>query len=440
MPNTPMAEKRNFLVLGSGAREHSLVRSLSLSARVGELYCAPGNPGMSALSHLLPLPFMTAEYVLPLVRNHSIGMVVIGPEAPLAAGLADDLRKEGVAVFGPGKAGAALEGSKTFAKRFMERHAIPTASWDLCTTVQEAVKALEKRTPPYVVKADGLAAGKGVFVTSSLEEAKEAAENLLVQDLLGKAGRTILVEDALGGEELTILALTDGKTYRILSPSQDHKRIFDGDQGPNTGGMGAYSPVPLADSALIEKIRRTILDPTFDGLRKENIPYCGVLYAGLMVDEEGVPRVIEYNVRFGDPEAQVVLPLLEGDIGEIFLACAEGRLEGIEWKEPTRWAADVVLASGGYPGPFDKGKIVSGLDEAGKKENFLLFHGGTALSPEGKICTAGGRVFSAVGIGDTLEEALERAYTGASLISFDSVHYRRDIGQKALKRQRRKTS
>ena len=435
-----MGEKRNFLVLGSGAREHALVRSLSLSSRVGGLFCAPGNPGMRGQAHLLLLPAMTAEYVLPLVRNYSIDMVVIGPEAPLATGLADDLRKEGVAVFGPGKAGAALEGSKTFAKKFMERHGIPTASWDLCTTVQEAEKALEKRTSPYVVKADGLAAGKGVFVTSSFEEAREAAENLLVQGLLGEAGRRLLVEDALEGEELTILALTDGKTYRLLSPSQDHKRIFDEDQGPNTGGMGAYSPVPLADSALLEKIRRTILDPTFDGLRKEHIPYCGVLYAGLMVDGEGVPKVIEYNVRFGDPEAQVVLPLLEGDFGEIFLACAEGRLEEIEWKEPTKWAADVVLASGGYPGPFEKGKIVSGLEEAERTENFLLFHGGTALSPEGKICTAGGRVFSAVGIGDTLEEALERAYTGASLISFDFMHYRRDIGQKALKRQRRKTS
>ena len=435
-----MAEKRNFLVLGSGAREHALVRSLSLSSRVGGLFCAPGNPGMRGQAHLLLLPAMTAEYVLPLVRNYSIDMVVIGPEAPLATGLADDLRKEGVAVFGPGKAGAALEGSKTFAKKFMERHGIPTASWDLCTTVQEAEKALEKRTSPYVVKADGLAAGKGVFVTSSFEEAREAAENLLVQGLLGEAGRRLLVEDALEGEELTILALTDGKTYRLLSPSQDHKRIFDEDQGPNTGGMGAYSPVPLADSALLEKIRRTILDPTFDGLRKEHIPYCGVLYAGLMVDGEGVPKVIEYNVRFGDPEAQVVLPLLEGDFGEIFLACAEGRLEEIEWKEPTKWAADVVLASGGYPGPFEKGKIVSGLEEAERTENFLLFHGGTALSPEGKICTAGGRVFSSVGIGDTLEEALERAYTGASLISFDFMHYRRDIGQKALKRQRRKTS
>ena len=440
MTDTSMAEKRNFLVLGSGAREHALVRSLSLSAFADTLYCAPGNPGIGGQARLLHLPAMTAEYVLPLVREHSITMVVIGPEAPLAAGLADDLRKEGVAVFGPGKAGAALEGSKAFGKKFMERQGIPTAPWDLCTTMEEAEGTLEKRTPPYVVKADGLAAGKGVFVTPSLEEAKEAAENLLVRDLLGEAGRRILVEDGLEGEELTILALTDGKTYRLLPPSQDHKRIFDGDRGPNTGGMGAYSPVPLADPALMEKIRKTILEPTFEGLRRENIPYCGVLYAGLMVDEGGTPRVIEYNVRFGDPEAQVVLPLLEGDLGEILLACAEGRLEEIEWKEPSRWAADVVLASGGYPGPFEKGKIVSGLEEAERGENFLLFHGGTALSPEGKICTAGGRVFSAVGVGDTLEEALERAYAGVSLISFDSMHYRRDIGQKALIRQRRKPS
>ena len=435
-----MAEKHNFLVLGSGAREHAIVRALSLSGRVAALFCAPGNPGMREQAHLLPLNSMSAEEVLPLVRKHSISMVVIGPEAPLAAGLADELQREGVSVFGPGKTGAALEGSKIHAKKFMERHGIPTASWDLCRTLQEAEKALSKRTPPYVVKADGLAAGKGVFVTPSLEEALQASENLLVYDLLGTAGRRILVEDALEGEELTILALTDGKTYRLLSPSQDHKRVFDGDLGPNTGGMGAYSPVPLADAPLLEKIRRTILDPTFEGLRKENIPFCGILYAGLMVDEKGVPRVIEYNVRFGDPEAQVVLPLLQGDLGAILIACTEGRLDEIEWKEPSLWAADVVLASGGYPGPFEKGKIVSGLEEVYKQEDFILFHGATALSADGKICTAGGRVFSAVGIGNTLEEALDRAYKGASFISFDSMHYRRDIGQKALKRLRRNAS
>lgn len=429
-----MTKPMNVLVIGGGAREHALVWALSKSKCVKEIHAAPGNPGMMELARLHSLEAITLELILPLIRDYSIHMAVIGPEAPLVAGLADGLRAAGVYVFGPGRDGAMLEGSKTHAKKFMGRHGIPTAQWDLCITVAEAKAALAKRSAPFIVKADGLAAGKGVFVTPVREEAEEAARSLLEKNILGEAGRKVIIEDALDGEELTILALTDGKTYRMLSPSQDHKRVFDDDNGPNTGGMGAYSPVPWVDNALLGSIRETILDPTLEGLRKEGVSYCGVIYAGLMVDHGGTIRVIEYNVRFGDPEAQVVLPLLECDFGEILLACCEGRLSEVPWKDSSRWAADVVLASGGYPGLFEKGKVISGLDEAAKLSDFAVFHGGTALSADGGIITSGGRVLSAVGVGESLSTALTKAYEGTSLISFDKMHFRKDIGCKAFRR------
>ena len=427
----------NVLVVGGGSREHAIVWALSKSGAVGTIHAAPGNAGMASLAVLHPSAGLSAGELLPLLRAHSIGLVVIGPEVPLAAGLADDLRNEGLSVFGPGKAGAMLEGSKLHAKKFMERHGIPTAPWDLCSTVDEVRSALEKRRAPFIVKADGLAAGKGVVVASSMEEAIPAARGMIEEGLLGESGRKVIVEDALEGEELTVLALTDGLTWRMLPPSQDHKRVFDGDRGPNTGGMGAFAPVPWVDSSLCDRIRNLILEPSFRGLREDGIPYCGILYAGLMIGSDGMPRVIEYNVRFGDPEAQVVIPLLEGDFGEMIIACCEGRLGEVSFREPARWSADVVLASGGYPGSFEKGKKITGLDEAAGMTDFLVFHGGTALDPEGHFITSGGRVLSAVGLGNSLEEAIAKAYEGASAISFENMHYRKDIGQKAF-RQRRK--
>ncbi len=427
-----MADRKNVLVLGNGAREHAIVWALSKSGRIKELHAAPGNPGMTASALLHEVRDTEAATILPLVNRLGIDIVVIGPEAPLVSGLADDLRACEITVFGPGRSGALLEGSKIHAKKFMDRWGVPTASWDACSTVSEAREALAKRSAPYIVKADGLAAGKGVFVTRTSEEALLAAENLLEKDLLGEAGRRIIIEDALFGEELTVLAVTDGENYRILPPSQDHKRVFDRDEGPNTGGMGAYAPVPWVDEQLLKRVRSTILDPTFDGLRRDGIPYCGVLYAGLMIDENRLPRVVEYNVRFGDPEAQVVLPLLEVDFLELLLACCEGRLSSLPWKEPCRWAADVVLASGGYPGPFEKGKIIEGLEEAARLDDFVIFHGGTAHSHDGRTMTNGGRVLSAVGLGNNLKEAVRKAYEGVSLVSFEKMHYRKDIASKAF--------
>ncbi|MGI6252675.1 MAG: phosphoribosylamine--glycine ligase, partial [Aminivibrio sp.] len=284
----------------------------------------------------------------------------------------------------------------------------------------------------YIVKDDGLAAGKGVFVASTAEEAADAARAMIEEGVFGESGRQVIVEDGLAGEELTVLVVTDGISYRILPVSQDHKRVFDDDEGPNTGGMGAYAPVPWAGPALMEKIKNRIIEPTLKGLREEEITYCGVLYAGLMISPEGDPRVIEYNVRFGDPEAQVVIPLLETDFGKLVLACCEGALSDISWKEPERWAANVILASRGYPGPFKKGAPISGLEEISSDGDLLIFHGATALDGEGRTVTAGGRVLSSVGTGDTLEAAIAGAYRGVSRISFDNMHYRKDIGRKAL--------
>ena len=427
-----MTGKKNILVIGSGAREHAIVHTISRSGSVREIHAAPGNPGMLPLAKLHPVRDASCASILPLVERHGIDLVVVGPEAPLVAGLADELRSIGVAVFGPGRAGALLEGSKLHAKEFMDRWGVPTAPWDECTSLLDVEEALNKRTAPFIIKADGLAAGKGVFVTQTREEAFMAAENLLVRGVLGDAGKRIIIEDALSGEELTVLAVSDGTTYRILPASQDHKRIYEEDKGPNTGGMGAYSPVVWVGEELLETVRRTILDPTFDGLRQDGVPYCGVLYAGLMVAPDGIPRVIEYNVRFGDPEAQVILPLLEVDFVEMLFACCEGRLSEFRWKEPSRWAVDVVLASGGYPGTYEKGKEIKGLENVSSMQNFVLFHGGTAFSPEGKIVTDGGRVLSAVGLGTSLEEALVNAYEGVDRISFENMHYRRDIARRAV--------
>ena len=426
----------NVLVVGSGGREHAIVWGLSRWKEIGTIHCAPGNPGMAPPAELHPHVQPTAEDLLPVIKSRQIGLVVIGPEAPLAAGLADDLRGEGIPVFGPGKAGAMLEASKVHAKKFMDRHGIPTASWDLCRSVEEAGAALSKRTPPFIVKADGLAAGKGVVVAQDLTEALYAAREMIEEGIFGDSGRQVIVEDGLIGEEITILALTDGNTFRMLPPSQDHKRVFDDDQGPNTGGMGAYAPVPWADSPLLEKIRDRILTPTLSGLREEGIPFCGVIYAGLMVDKDHDPRVVEYNVRFGDPEAQAVIPLLGGNFGEMLLACCRGRLADVPWTGANRWAADVILASGGYPGAFEKGLEITGLERAAQLTDFLVFHGGTALDGAGRLVTSGGRVLSAVGLGNSLEEAIAKAYEGAALINFDKMHFRHDIGRKAFTQRR----
>lgn len=419
------------LVIGGGGREHALVWALSKSKLVEEIHVAPGNAGMRGVAFLHSVHSEGTEEILDLATQIDPDLIIIGPEAPLVKGAADSLRNNGFTVFGPGKTGAALEGSKAFAKQFMSRWNIPTAPFHLCTTLEEGMEALKKRHAPYVIKADGLAAGKGAFVVGNLEDAQSIISDLLVKKTLGAAGEKIIVEDYMPGLELTVLCVSDGKEYRILPPSQDHKRVYDNDKGPNTGGMGAYCPVPWAGSSLMERIEKEVISPTFEGLKKEGIPYCGVLYFGLMIDSHYKPRVVEYNVRFGDPEAQVILPVLNVDFAQLAMAASTGALSTLPPIVANGWAVDVVISSEGYPGPYKKGLPISGLHEAAALRNVLLFHSGTSLNQGGETVTNGGRVLNIVGLGLSLEDALARSYEGVKYIHFEGAHYRRDIAAKA---------
>lgn len=420
-----------ILLLGGGAREHAIAWALSRSQKVEALFAAPGNPGIARFGTCFPIDPCDSASVLEIVRNTGADLVVAGPEAPLVAGVADALREARVAVFGPGKDGAMLEGSKAFAKRFMQRHGIPTAPFDIVVDMKQAEAALRKRRPPYVVKADGLAAGKGAFIPDTLEEALDICRRLLIQGELKQAGKTVVIEDFLPGTEMTILAVTDGRTVRQLPSSQDHKRIFDGDRGANTGGMGAYCPVPWADEELLDRIQRQILEPTVNGLKSEGIDFCGVIYAGLMIDSQRNCRVLEYNVRLGDPEAQVVLSAFTGDWAEVVEAACEKRLHRISWSRTGKTAVGVVLASGGYPGEYRKGYRILGIEEAEKEEGVLVFQAGTRLDPELGLVTSGGRVLTVVGLSETLETAREKAYEAVSKIGFTDVYFRTDISAKA---------
>lgn len=420
--------KTNILVLGGGGREHAIVHALSKSGITGSLHCAPGNPGIAGLAAVHSADPCNAEAILELCGDNHIGLVIVGPEAPLAAGIADALRKENILVFGPGRQGAMLEGSKAFSKTFMERHGIPTAPFNICRTLEECRSALRRRKPPFVIKADGLAAGKGVFLPEDYEEAETICKELLSGEKLGEAGMTIVIEDFTRGKELTMFALTDGKSFRLLAPSRDHKRVFDGDEGPNTGGMGAYAPVQIPDD-LSEQVIQEVLLPTLTGLLRDGIDYRGVIYMGLMLTEtlSGTKiSVVEYNVRFGDPETQVVLPLFQGDLGVAMKACAEGKLETLPDWGNKRHALCVVLVSGGYPGTFRKGLPIDGLDR--DLPGSYVYHAGTAQEKDGNIVTSGGRVLTVVGVGDTFNEAKQKAYERTSRIRFDSMHYRQDIG------------
>lgn len=419
-----------ILVLGGGGREHAVVHAFSKSKLKPELHCCPSNPGIEKLAACHKGDPCNPAEMTALAKKIGASLVFVGPEAPLVAGTSDALREAGIPVVGPGSSGARLEGSKAFSKQFMKTYGIPTSAFDCCTDLESCKKALEKRSAPYVVKADGLAAGKGAFLPDTFEEAMDVCRMMLEQKKLGGAGDVIVIEDFVPGVEMTVLALTDGKTVRILPSSQDHKRVFDGDKGGNTGGMGAYSPVPWVDEKLIQKVTDEILTPTLAGLKSENIPFCGVIYAGLMVKPDGELSVIEYNVRLGDPETQVVLPAFGGDFAEVALACAQGRLAEVEWPGAVRTALGVVIASGGYPDAFEKGFAIAGLDE--EMPDTFVYHAGTAFGADGEIVTSGGRVLTVVGLADDLRKAKELAYARAEKISFKNAHYRKDIGDKSL--------
>ncbi|RPH59835.1 MAG: phosphoribosylamine--glycine ligase, partial [Chloroflexi bacterium] len=418
----------NVLIIGSGGRENAIAWKLAQSPRLAKLYIAPGNPGTAALGENVHLKVDDHAAITAFCREAGVDLVVVGPEAPLAAGLADHLVKDEIRVFGPRKAAAQIEASKAFAKQFMGRHNIPTARFATFHDFDAAVKFLDMVDFPVVIKASGLAAGKGVILPENREEAIRTLEGMLVKHEFGAAGREIVIEERLTGQEVSLMAFTDGKTIRAMPPAQDYKRLLDGDRGPNTGGMGAYAPAPICPPEKVKQIAETILLPAISGLRHEGTRFVGVLFAGLMLAPDG-PKVLEFNCRFGDPETQAVLPLLETDLLDVLEACVDGHLRDVDVKWKKVSAACVVLASEGYPGRLVYGKLTKGSRQ--EIEHGVCFHAGTRLEG-GKIVTAGGRVFGVTSWADSVEQAVERVYASVEKISFEGMQYRRDIAWQAL--------
>lgn len=420
-------EKLNILIIGGGGREHAIAWKLSQEKRVGRLYCAPGNAGISRVAQCIQLKVDDVSTIVSWALQNKINLVIVGPELPLTLGLVDALAGVGIRAFGPSKKAAEIEGSKAFAKNLMQKYGIPTAKYAVFTDRESALSFARGMKGPWVVKADGLAAGKGVLICKTIEDTKQAVEEVLTDKSLGDAGKKIVIEEFLEGEELSILAFCDGKTAIPMVPAQDHKQIFDGDQGPNTGGMGAYSPVPLATPALLQEIEQSILRPILQAMEQEGKPYCGVLYPGLMITAEG-PKVLEFNARFGDPETQVILPRLQTDLVEIILAALDKRLTEIQVKWEDQSCITVVMASAGYPGAYQKGIPIRGLERI--PPDVLVFHSGTAFQGE-EFVTAGGRVLSVTALGKDIKEAKAKAYRAVENIHFAGCQYRRDIAHRA---------
>ena len=443
MGNSNIADQvQRILVIGSGGREHALAWALAQSPFVERVYVAPGNAGTAGgrdKATNVPISPDDTPALVRFARDQRIGLTVVGPEAPLAAGVVNAFQQAGLRVFGPTQAAAQLESSKAFAKAFMQQHSIPTAQYAAFTDYGAARTYLQSKIQnpksAMVVKADGLAAGKGVIVCDDAGQAMDALKQIMLDREFGAAGDTVIIEERLSGPELSVLAFSDGRAVAVMPPARDHKRVFDHDEGPNTGGMGAFSPVPGIDAAFLQDVQRAVLQPVVDGMASRGTPYAGVLYAGLMLTEHG-PKVLEFNCRFGDPETQVIVPLLDqsspgaASLAEIMLACAEGRLAEIapriRWRQGA--CATVVMASPGYPGSYPKGLPVTGLDTAQSQGQVMAFHAGTAMQ-DGQVVTAGGRVLAVSGLGADLQAALGRAYAGISHIQFEGAHYRRDIGR-----------
>jgi phosphoribosylamine---glycine ligase len=415
------------LVVGGGGREHAICRSLAHSAAVDRLYAAPGNAGIADLATIEPLSAEDITGISRFAERESIDLTVVGPEVPLVAGLADELQSRGLAVFGPTRDGARIEGSKAWTRDLCARNGIPGPAYGEFTRLGPAIEFLGEMKPPYVVKADGLAAGKGVTVTEDRAAAEMAIEDCLVNRIFGDAGSTVVIEEFLEGVEVSAFGMTDGTTVLPLALAQDYKRAEDGDLGPNTGGMGAYSPLPFVDDAAEAQIYDEILRATIAAMAKEGVRYRGVLYAGLMLTADG-PKVLEFNARFGDPETQVLLPRLASNLGELMLACVEGNLAPYRAAWKPRACVGVVLASGGYPGPYDAGMPIGGLGAAGSIEGVEVFHAGTELRDD-RVVTSGGRVLTVSALGDALEDARGLAYEAASRIEFEGKTFRRDIAE-----------
>lgn len=419
------------LVIGGGGREHALAWKASQSASVEKVYCVPGNPGIAQIAECVKLDITDNEALVSFAKEHNIDLTIVGPEVPLANGIVDAFRKQGLAIFGPTQAAAQIEGSKSFAKDLMKKYHIPTAKFEVFTEAEAAKAYIVEQGAPIVIKADGLAAGKGVVVAMTLDEALEAVDMMMCDNAFGNAGAQVVIEEFLSGEEASILTFCDGATIVPMISSQDHKRAYDNDEGPNTGGMGTYAPAPVVTADILARVQKEILEPTVAAMKAEGMPYTGCLYAGLMITEDG-PKVIEFNARFGDPETQVVLPLLDSDMVEIMLACVNGTLDklAIKWKNEA--AVCVVMAAGGYPQSYHKGDVISGLDTAAE-QGAIVFHAGTAQDGD-NIVTNGGRVLGVTALGNDIRQAVDHAYQAVKSIHFDNVHYRNDIAYRAIAR------
>jgi phosphoribosylamine---glycine ligase len=421
-----------LLVIGGGGREHALVWKISQSPKVKKIYCAPGSAGIGELAEMTAIGPDQIEKLADFAEKEKIDLTIVGPELPLTLGIADLFDSRGLRIFGPNRAAAQLEGSKAFAKEILEENRIPTAAFETFADATAAKRYLAQLTPPYVVKADGLAAGKGVVICANRHEAETAIDEILVRKAFGQAGEKLVIEEFLDGEEASFMALTDGQHILPLASSQDHKRVFDNDQGPNTGGMGAYSPAPVVTPAIHRRIMDEVLTPLLAGLKQLGICYRGVIYAGVMITKDG-PKVLEFNARFGDPECQPIMMRLKSDIVPLFEATIDGQLDRVqpEWYDDP--AVCVVLCAGGYPGSYDKGKEIRGLDKLKNWDKGYVFHAGTAKD-DGRWITAGGRVLGVTARGGNVADAVKEVYRAVGAISWDGMHYRKDIAQRALKK------
>ncbi|WP_139991733.1 phosphoribosylamine--glycine ligase [Paenibacillus paridis] len=418
-----------ILVVGGGGREHAIVWALKKSEKVKDIYCAPGNAGIAQLAECVPIPVSDFDELIRFAKDASIDLVFVGPDDPLADGIVDAFEAAGIQAYGPRKNAAEIEGSKIFMKNLLRKYEIPTAKYETFTDYETASAYLREQSAPIVIKADGLAAGKGVTVAATLEEAEQALRDMMVDKVFGQAGSQIVIEECLVGQEMSILAFVDGETVRAMVPAQDHKPIFDGDKGPNTGGMGTYTPLPHIDQAIIDESIQNIIIPTAKAMVSEGRPFRGVLFAGLMITKDG-PKTIEFNARMGDPETQVVLPRLQTDLIDIVLASMNGNLDQLDIQWSDEAAVCVVVASEGYPASYPKGRVITGLAEA-EAQGALIFHAGTA-EKEGQFVTNGGRVLGIVGRGRDIAEARARAYEAVSVIDFEGKQNRTDIAAKAL--------
>ncbi len=421
-----------ILVIGGGGREHALIWKIRQSPLVKQIFCAPGNAGIAQQAECVAIAADDVEKLLDFARQQQIDLTVVGPELPLTLGIVDRFRAAGLTIFGAGQKAALIEGSKSFSKDLMAKYGVPTAAYGTFTDAAEAIAFIRRQGAPIVVKADGLAAGKGVIIARSEDEAITAVEDILCGGAFGDAGSRVVIEEFLEGEEASFLAFTDGRLILPLASSQDHKAVYDGDSGPNTGGMGAYSPAPVVTPDIHDKILEQVLKPTIAGMAAEGRPYSSILYAGVMI-RDGEIKVLEFNARFGDPETQPLLVRLKSDIVPVLLACARSDLSGIELEWHDKAAVCVVMAAGGYPGDYQKGLPIEGLEAAAKLEDLVVFHAGTS-EKDGRVVTSGGRVLGVTGLGATVAEAIDRAYRGVKKIHWPEAHFRSDIGRKALNR------